>query len=376
LETARRYWKRFEGWAIDFHNKYWGDIFFRTELNVIFLQIAFAIVLSVTIIVFFNYLYKDILQTVLQGITAHIQSNGSITSADIVDSIQVVKDKNFFLFFGIAMCLTLLFSYIIAKATLSPTRNALKTQKRFISDVAHELRTPIAIIKTNNEVALLDEPKGSVAEVFRDTVEELDRVSAIINNLLTFNNLVHPEPMQFGVISMGDVIDSSIHKLDDLIRKKDPKLIIKKIAPFTVWGNTVALEQIVINIVKNAINYSQAGGAVAIRVEPDYRGNVIFTVEDSGIGIAQDDLLHIFEPFYRAERSRNRQSGSSSGLGLTIVSELVKLHHGKISVKSRVRQGTAVAVSLPYAKSAEAEEFSADEDTEKDEVSVDFLHRE
>lgn len=338
------------GWATDLRNKYIGDIFFRTEFNVIALQILFAIVLSLLVAFSFNYLYKDILNTLLTGITENIRNSGSFTSTDIVDSIQVVRAKNFFGFFSIAVSMTLLFSYIIARVTLSPTRNALKSQKRFVSDIAHELRTPLSVIKTNSEVALLDDdfdPK--VRKIFKNNIEELDRVSAIINNLLTFNNLVRPERIRFSPVNMADVVDTSIKKLDELIKKKEIKLAIHKIAPHTVWGNMIALEQVTINIIKNAINYNQNGGTVLVGIEPDYRGNIVLTVEDNGMGISQLDLAHIFEPFYRAERSRNRSLGST-GLGLTIVNELVKLHMGRINVASRPKEGTKVTVVLPYSK--------------------------
>ena len=313
------------------------------------------------------------MQTIISGIASNIKNNGTIGASNIVDSIQIVKAKNFLSFFTIAVSITLCFSYIIARLTLFPARNALKSQKRFVSDIAHELRTPLAIIKTNAEVALLDELYSSQAKkIFKSTIEELDRASAIINNLLTFNNLVHPEQIKFGPVNMASVLDTALDKLDELIKKKEIKLVVKKIAPFTVWGNITALEQIMINIIKNAVNYTQEGGSVTAHVEPDYQGNIIFTVQDNGIGISQDDLLHIFEPFYRSERSRNRNSGSS-GLGLTIVSELVKLHFGRISVQSRLKQGTLVTVILPFSKNNKSS-LLQDENMEN-EVSIDFLKK-
>ncbi len=361
------------GWVINLKNKYSNDIFFRTEFNVICLQISFAIVLTLLVSISFNYLYKDILQTIIGGINENIKNSGSFTSTDIVDSIQLVRAKNFLNFFSISLSMTLVFSYIIARMTLYPTRNALKSQKRFISDIAHEIRTPISVIKTNSEVALLDNNFNSrVKSIFKSNIEELDRVSAIINNLLTFNNLVHPEQIKFVPVNMASVLENSIKKLDDLIKRKEIKLTVKKTSPFTVKGNIIALEQIATNIIKNAINYNNVGGSVSVMVGPDYSGNIVLSVEDNGIGIAKDDLIHIFEPFYRAERSRTRQSGSS-GLGLTIVSELVKLHSGRVSVSSQPKIGTKVTVTIPYSKA----DLEKPEENKKyeDEISIDFLKR-
>ncbi len=283
------------GWAIGLRNKYRSDIFFRTEFNVIALQIVFATTLSLLVAIFFNYLYRDILEALISGITESIRNNGTFTSADLVNSIQIVRAKNFLSFFALALSITLIFSYIIAKLTLYPTRHALKSQKRFVSDIAHELRTPISVIKTNSEVALLDDNfNPTVKKIFKTNIEELDRVSAIINNLLTFNNLVKPEQVPFAPVNMGEVVDVSIKKLDELIKRKEIKLTVKKISPYTVLGNVTALEQITLNIIKNAINYNRSGGLVSVKIEPDYSGNVILEVEDNGIGISQDDLIHIF----------------------------------------------------------------------------------
>ncbi len=310
------------------------------------------------------------METILNGITENLKNNGTFSSTDIVSSIGIVKAKNFFSFFTITITITIIFSYIIAKATLSPTRNALKSQKRFVSDIAHELRTPISVIKTNSEVALLDSDfDNRIKKIFKNNIEELDRISIIINNLLTFNNLVHPEQVRFADVNMGAVVDNSLKKLDELIKTKEIKLTVKKISPFTVWGNAVALEQITLNIIKNAINYNRTGGSVTVKLEPDYHGNVVLAVEDNGIGISQNDLLHIFEPFYRADKSRSRQMGSS-GLGLTIVSELVKLHSGRISVSSHLRDGTTVTIMLPF-KNINPEK-KKDKPVES-EVAVDYL---
>jgi len=369
---VKQYWKQFEGSVTDLRSKYWKDIFFRTEFNVIFLQIVFAVVLTILVSVSFDYLYKDILQTLLQGIAENIRNNGEVSGGDIVDSIQIIRAKNFLTFFTVAVSTTLAFSYFIAKMALTPTRTALQSQKRFISDIAHELRTPLAVIKTSSEVALLgDSIDSETRTIFEDTIEELDRVSSIINNLLTFSNLVHPEQIKFSAVSMGDVVDTAVKKIDELIKKKEIKVTVRKTSPDSVLGNMIALEQIVINIIKNAINYNKVGGSVVVRVEPDYRGNIVLVITDDGMGIGAKDLAHIFEPFYRAESSRNRASGSSSGLGLTIVSELVKLHSGRIGVRSTLGQGTTFTVVLPYNKNESKEEDKEDEDV----VTVDFLKK-
>lgn len=234
-------------------------------------------------------------------------------------------------------------------------QDPLRLQKRFISDIAHELRTPLAVIKTNDEVAMMDEgmdPK--IRKVFESNIEELDRLSEIINNLLSFNDLVRPDRVPFTNVNIGPVIDGVVGKLRNLAAEKHLEITIKKIPPYVVWGNAAALEQIVSNLLTNSINYTGQNGHITIRVAPDYMGSVLLHIEDNGMGITKSDLLHIFEPFYRAERSRNRKTGSS-GLGLTIVRELVKMHAGRITIKSSENAGTVAIVTLPYGKGSDQE---------------------
>jgi signal transduction histidine kinase len=366
------YWRRFVELVTGLRNKYWGDLFFRSEFNVILLQFVFAAILLFLVGFSFNYLYRDVSDILIRGITESIRNGSQISGTDILTAIHGVKTEKFYGFLILTAVITLCFSYIIAKITLTPVRDALQSQKRFVSDIAHELRTPLSVIKTSSEVALMDDNiRPDIKKTLENIVGELDRTSEIINNLLSFSSLVRPERVNFGHVDLGPIIDSSINKLQDLAENKHLDISVRKIAPHNVWGNATALEQVVVNLLKNAINYTPSGGYVSLKIEPDYRGSVILTVQDSGIGISRHDLLHIFEPFYRAERSRNRQSGSSSsGLGLTIVSELIKLHSGKIVIQSFPNRGTTATVMLPQSiGKAEVNDKSAN----LNEVSIDFL---
>ncbi len=296
------------------------------------------------------------------------------TPAEIISAVESIKSNYFIVVLLFTTLTTAVFGYFIVRVALVPTRNALSSQKRFISDVAHELRTPLSVIKTNSEVTLLDESISSrLKKAIKSNIEELDRASEIINNLLTLSSLVRPEQVNFENVDLGAVIDSATSKLESLAHSKHIQMIIKKTGPRLVWGNMTALEQIVVNLLKNSINYTPSGGNINIIVGPDYRGNtehIMLMVQDNGIGISQKDLFHIFEPFYRAERSRNRQLGSS-GLGLTIVSELLRLHNGKITIKSAINRGTTVTIFFPYIK----ENKPTIDKTRLNEISVDFLKK-
>ncbi len=337
-------------WVIALKTKYHQDLFFRTECNVIAFQILCTAALLVIVSATFNYLYENITDTLILSISRAALHSKTLSEKEILESLSSIKTRDFGIIFLFTAFVTTIFGYSVAHVTFAPARNALASQKRFISNIAHELRTPLAIIKTNSEVALLSSVLHTdTRRMIKSNIEELDRIADIINNLLSLNNFTKNQEISFTQIDLGVVVENAHKKLRKLAKGKQLEITIRKKGPFCVWGNTIALEQIVTNLLRNAIAYTAPLGRIVVSVEPDYQGNILLTVADTGMGISQNDLFHIFEPFYRAERSRNRESGSS-GLGLTIVSELVKIHSGSISVKSAPNRGTVVTVILPYSK--------------------------
>ncbi len=269
--------------------------------------------------------------------------------------------------FGALVIFAFVCGALLARFTLGPARRTAQYQKLFISNVAHELRTPLSIIKTESEVALIDEALPSpLKRIFGEIIEELNRASEIINNLLSLETLTRPERMQFQSIDVAPMLDEVVRRLGQLAHERAIKVTIRKEPGAIVWGNATALEQIMTNLIKNALSYTpaKAHGTVSVTLRPE-SGMVLFAVQDTGIGIAQEDLQHIFEPFYRADTSRNRKiKKSGSGLGLTIVSEMVRTHHGRIHVRSELKSGTIVSIYLPQG--------GANKSREKSETSIDY----
>lgn len=315
-------------------------------------------------------------EAVVRAIVGNIRAivSGVSTPEPLTLSIHSIQIASvWYVFLGL-VCVAGIFGFLFARFMLWPTRNALHYQKIFISNVAHELRTPLSVIKTSTEVALLDE---QIAQPMRDTLDEivgeLDRISEIINNLLSFNSLMRPERIQLSPVEMGPLVDSVVKRLSTLADEREVAIEVQKDLYGVVRGNATALEQVVSNLVKNAINYTQKGtGVVTISIQPNYRGSVIFSVADNGIGISQKDLVHVFEPFYRADTSRMRDiRHSGSGLGLTIVNEIVRAHHGKIHIQSARNQGTTISVFLPVGITEEEPRAQITEPGQS-EFSVDF----
>jgi signal transduction histidine kinase len=334
------YLRRFAELAIVWQERLKTDILFRSTVAVVALLVSFAIV-CVTLFSVLTIWHASVLLALL--------------------SMALIG---------------LVYGFLFFRYMLLPTRNTLYYQKVFISNVAHELRTPLSTIKTSTEVALLDDTlRAPMVKTFREIITELDRISEIINNLLSLNTLTRPERMRFSNVELGPIVDAVVMRHMPLATERKIMVMIKKDGPAIVWGNAAALEQIITNLVKNAVTYTQKNnkGRVTVSLHPDYQGSVIFSVADNGIGIAQHDLAHIFEPFYRADTSRVRSVKSTgSGLGLAIVNEIVRAHRGKINIESARNQGTTVSVMLPVGVSRPMAKDIANTSRMRNHLSMDF----
>jgi signal transduction histidine kinase len=356
--------------VIGFADSYRYDPFLRTQINIIGILVAFAIFILALVGILIDYLYQDIAFAVITSVRESILSN---EATPVIPGLDSIRTQNLTTISFITAAATIAFGYLLTRVALGPTRDALSSQKQFIGNIAHELRTPLSVIKTNTEVALLSQTIGNdTRAIMHSTVEELDRLSQIINNLLSLSASVRPERIEFSPVDVSDIATEVIGKLEGLAHARHLEITFRKGSSAFVWGNIAALEQVLMNVVKNAINYTSRGGHVSLTVEQIGDSHVEVIVQDSGTGIAKSDLFHIFEPFYRAEQSRNRALGGS-GLGLAIVSELIKLHRGKITVRSAIGRGTTVVISLPSAPSPESDRTIRRKTV--DEVAVDFSHR-
>ncbi|MDB5195012.1 MAG: Two-component system, OmpR family, phosphate regulon sensor histidine kinase PhoR [Parcubacteria group bacterium] len=340
-------------WVTDLTDKYRFNPGVQTTVQIIFLQVGLTL-LSVLV---FGWAIKYAQEDTIGYITQHVQDlvNGTATtSGTLPQSIAAVRNRTYTYVFAGMVALNILFGYLIARFALRPGRQTIRFQKRFIGNVAHEIRTPLAIIKTSTEVALFD---PHLSKEIRDTMEgtivELDRISETINNLLSFDSLLRPKTMAFEPVDLAHIAQTVCDRHQEFAASRGIKLACELTEGSFVLGNATALDQVITNLTKNAINYtpSNKNGQATVTVGRAQDGRVALSVIDTGIGIEQKDLYHIFEPFYRADTSRARGIGTgSSGLGLAIVNEIIRLHHGTITLRSAVGHGTTIKVSFPPAK--------------------------
>lgn len=357
------------------------DLFFRTEFIIIgvifFLCFANVAIIAMSL----QQLHLSVASTVVSNITESITNienqnfDSTTTNEKLMRDISAIGRTNLTIVLGTSLIVTLLFGYVVARIALVPTRNALGAQKQFIGNIAHELRTPLSTLKANSEILLMQKNNEETYSLLQCNIEEIDRISGIINNLLTLNTFRHVDQMNFSVVSMSEIITASVHKFETLATGKTISLDADISPRLEVWGNKSGMEQIVTNLIKNAIVYTPREGSVTITAHQASSQHIEFEVSDTGIGIEREKLQQIFEPFYQVEPSRS-QSRGSSGLGLAIVSELVKLHHGKISIRSTPNIGTVVRVELPALNPTDEKRHSAAHSpTPRNEFIMDFSKR-
>ena len=218
---------------------------------------------------------------------------------------------------------------------------------QFTADAAHELRTPIAALK--GEIEVLLSRRRSLKEyrqAMSNNLERLDFLTRLVNNLLLLSQADEGrENLQIETIKLNELLYELWEAFNLVAAQKNILFTLADSEEISIMGDMIKLKQLFSNLIDNAIKYTPKGGNMNLSIQPD-TDRVKITLEDSGIGIPPDDLPLIFDRFYRADKSRSRQSGGT-GLGLSICRWIVKTHHGTITAESQVRQGSTFTVILP-----------------------------
>jgi signal transduction histidine kinase len=232
--------------------------------------------------------------------------------------------------------------------TLGRLENLFNTQRRFIADVGHELRTPLTVIKGN--VDLMRRMNCTDDESMASIESEVQRLTRLVGDLLLLAQAESGKlPLAQNLVELDTVLLEVMSQMS-VLAKERLQLRLGEIDQVLVCGDQDRLKQVLVNLIGNAINYTPVGGSVTVglaKVENKAR----LTVSDTGPGIPAEDLPHIFERFYRGEKSRTRsRDGKGFGLGLSIAYWIVRNHGGQIDVSNREPNGTTFCVWLPLAK--------------------------
>lgn len=225
--------------------------------------------------------------------------------------------------------------------------------RQFTADASHELRTPVAILMGETELAmnnLLDYEECKAALSSRR--EELQRMAHIVDDLLTLSQFDHgKQTLQIKTVDFSDLVIEVCEQQRNRAKSKGVRLELTKTVPVKIEGDSSRLRQMVRNVLDNAIKYTPAGGQVLVELDQPEGEQIRLSVADTGIGISEAAQPHIFDRFYRVDQARTREEGGT-GLGLSIVKQIIEAHRGSISVKSYPGIGTEMTMVVPNGKVA------------------------
>lgn len=226
-------------------------------------------------------------------------------------------------------------------------------RRRFVSDASHELRTPLASIRLLSDSVVQSEnmDMATMREFVTDIGTEAERLQRMTEKLMRLTRMDSKVQVVRARVDMKRVAEKTVHLLTPLAAAKNITIFTELDEGCTIMASEDDVYQIIFNLAENALKYNSFGGNVFIRLHRA-GDDVRLTVEDTGIGIPEDDIPNIFSRFYRVDKARSSEVGGS-GLGLSIVHDAVILHGGTISVERRETVGTRFVVSFPYLKEAD-----------------------
>ena len=227
-----------------------------------------------------------------------------------------------------------------------------KTREEFVSNVSHELKTPLSSMKVLSESLLLQEsvPEEVYREFLQDIVSEVDRMTTINNDLLALVKIDQREQgLNIRLVSINLMVEDILKRLSPLAEQRNVALYYDDVRPVEMDADEIKLSLAISNIVENGIKYTPGGGTVKVVVDADHQFAYI-TVQDTGIGIPEEEQSKIFTRFYRVDKTRDRETGGT-GLGLSISYSAVLMHGGSIRVNSRQDEGSVFIVRIPIRRS-------------------------
>jgi len=221
------------------------------------------------------------------------------------------------------------------------------SRQEFVSNVSHELKTPITSMKVLADSLLSQEdvPVELYHEFMTDIAEEVDRENHIINDLLNLVRLDKKAAMDLKSVNINDLLEQIMKRLRPIAAVRDIELVLESFRPVIAEVDETKLSLAFTNLMENAIKYNKDAGWVHVSLNADHKYFYV-KVSDSGIGIPEEDMEHIFDRFYRVDKSHSTEI-SGTGLGLAITRSAVVLHRGAIKVYSKLQEGTTFTVRIP-----------------------------
>lgn len=338
----KNYLKQSMVWATALRRNVQKNMFERARIKLTtFYLVGMIVILGIFTGVLVVTLEKNIRDTYRENIGEGESFDRAILETnDGIEAIIYTVDGLLIIILGAA-------SYILAGRTLRPIKESLEAQKRFSADASHDLRTPLSIIMTESEVVLASESAeaSDYQSTIKSVLEEAHVMSHLVEDLLFIARSENASSYEEkDTVLLSDLIDPLVLRTQKQGAQKNISVSQAPIPQISIHVNTHLFTRALQNIFQNAINYTPQGGAITVSARKDHK-QIVLSIADTGVGIDEEDLPHVFDRFYKAAHSRN--DGSGSGLGLPIAKEIIEQHNGTIEITSVLKKGTTVEISLP-----------------------------
>lgn len=248
----------------------------------------------------------------------------------------------------IMIIISIIASYFLSKYTLKPILNSWKKQNEFVQNASHELRTPLTIIKTKLEL-LLEQPESKIIDKAEDiniSLNETRRLTKLVKDLMLLARAdSNQEVIEKEEVDLDKWISKTIEPYIEISNMQGKNMVLKLNYGKTIKIDINKIHQLFIIVLDNAIKYTEKNDNITVSTyEKDNK--CVIEIIDTGIGISDESIEHIFERFYREDKARSRESGGS-GLGLSIADYIVNLHGGTIKAEHNNTKGTKIIIKLP-----------------------------
>ncbi|MFW5891409.1 MAG: ATP-binding protein, partial [bacterium] len=328
------------GYPVAFENEINGSVFISTSINNLYGNVNSLIHKIKVLIIVFSFLIIIGLYLLtyffLKPINKFYPVIENIKKGDLGQKVDI-KTRDEFNLLGEAF------------NSMTVRLNEVDEQREaFVANVSHELKTPLASIKLLTENLLLQEDieKKVYREFLKDINDEIDRLNNIVTELLALVDLDKNKlKLNYQLTYLNHILEKIIEQLNPLAEGKNIKLVLEEKDRIQIKIDKNKLKQAIINVVHNAIKYSEKGSVVKVSLYSD-KVYATIKVSDTGYGIPKNSIPYIFNRFYRVDKARSRKTGGT-GLGLSISKQIINMHHGTINVKSRVGKGTTFYIKIP-----------------------------
>lgn len=293
-----------------------------------FLQLVIFCIVACVDVILIEILFRPFKRLQQQ---LHVVADGNLEQEIEVDDYQETK--------GISDSLG---------RTLERLRSVEQSRQEFVSNVSHELKTPLTSIRVlaDSLKGMEDAPAELYQEFMEDISDEIDREAKIIEDLLTLVRMDKASPdLNIASVSVNVLIEQILKRLRPIAKKRNIELVYESVREVQADVDEVKLSLAITNLVENAIKYNQEAGWVHVTLDADHKFFYVKVI-DNGVGIPAEFQSHVFERFYRVDKARSRETGGT-GLGLSITKNIVLLHQGAIKLQSKEGEGAAFTVRIP-----------------------------